>query len=70
MKAKTGDAKFTTTRRTDKLEGEIVNLQKSVEALTAVVTDMRAKVLPVPVDLLGRQRQSPVVRNAVGMFDG
>ncbi len=66
MGVKSADLRYTTVRRTDRLEQEIVNLQQSMAAMNELLADMRARLLPVPVDLLGRQRQSPVVRNAVG----
>jgi hypothetical protein len=63
---KSTESKFVTVRRADRIEQDVINLQRSVEAMNELVCDLRARLLPVPANIYPPQ-QSPVVRNAVGI---
>lgn len=56
--------KYASKRRVEKLEQSIEDMQSAIESQTDIITDLRARLLPVPVDLLGPIQQSPALREA------
>lgn len=67
---KSNISKYASARRVDGIESRIENMEDSIASQNEIIAELRARLLPVPVDLLTPPRRSPVVRNAVGILDG
>ncbi|MCL1599177.1 MAG: mediator of RNA polymerase II transcription subunit 9, partial [Actinomycetia bacterium] len=59
--------KYASVRRVDGIESRLEDMADSIASQNEIICELRARLLPVPVDLLGPPQSSPVVRNAVGM---
>lgn len=67
---KSNISKYASARRVDGIESRIENMEDSIASQNEIIAELRARLLPVPVDLLTPPQRSPVVRNAVGILDG
>ncbi len=70
MKKDSHTGQYASRKRMENLERAVGSMQASISSQNEVIADLRAKLLPVPVDLLGPRQNSPAVRNAAGVLDG